>query len=155
MVTEMRNDFVVHQNDRTTYELITGHRFPIVVAVSGEEVMFLEVHKKRGANKWQEYLREGVYIGVQGRTAENIFGTEQGIVKAITVRRLPVGKTRGAELVTEVQAGVAFYISGEDEEDTAGIVVRVLGWRLAATRGERVQAAQSEIARKRLLGTRL
>ena len=80
-------------NDRTTYELITGHRFPIVVAVSGEEVMFLEVHKKSGANKWQEYLREGVYIGVQGRTAENILGTEQGIFRAITVRRLPVGKT--------------------------------------------------------------
>ena len=47
---EMRNDFVVHQNGRTTYELITGHRFPIAVAVSGEEVMFLEVHKKTGAN---------------------------------------------------------------------------------------------------------
>ena len=96
-----------------------------------------------------------MYLGVQGRVAENILGTEQGIFRAITVRRLPVGKTWGAELVTKVQAGVAFYISGEGEEYTAGIVVRVLGWRLAATRGERVQAAQSEIARKRLLGTRL
>ena len=72
-------------------------------------------------------MREGVYLGAQGRIAENILGTEQGIFRARTIRRLPVGKTWDAELVTKVQAGVAQYISGEDEEETAGIAVRVSG----------------------------
>ncbi len=121
---EVRNYFLVHPNGRTSYEMTTAHRFPATTAMFGEKVMYMITPKKQGKNKWKEDWHEGVFLGVQGRTAEVILGNEAGIHRARSIRRLPEDSRWDAELVNKVNIGVAQHVTGEDQKPAEVVVVK-------------------------------
>ena len=121
---EVRNYFRVQDCGRTVYELATGHRFPATVAIFGERVMYYTAPPKHGRNKWHENWREGLFLGVQGRTAELIIGVKGNISRTRSMRRLPRDKRWSADMIKELNVGVAQYLTGEAQEPSQAIVVR-------------------------------
>ena len=124
---ESVNYFKVQESGRTSYELATAHRFPAVTAIFAEKVMFMITPKKTGKNKWKEDWHEGVFLGVQGRTAEIILGNKDGIFRARSIRRLPRDARWSEEAIKAVRIGVAQYVSGQDQDPREVVVVRPSG----------------------------
>ena len=124
---EVKNYFHVHLNGRTSYEMVTAHRFLAITAIFGEKVMFMVTPKKHGKNKWKEDWFEGAFLGVQGRTAEVILGNEKGIFRARSIRRLPRDDRWSAELLSKLQVGVAEHVTGEVRGPAEAITVKVDG----------------------------
>ena len=124
---EVKNYFHVHKNGRTSYEMITAHRFPATTAIFGEKVMFMITPKKQGKNKWKEDWHEGIFLGVQGRTAEVILGNDKGIFRARTIRRLPREGRWSAELLSKLQVGVGQHVTGEVQSPAEPIMVKIDG----------------------------
>jgi len=70
----------------------------------GEKVLYLplktaSIHAKKGEPK----MEEGIWLGINGRTQEVIIGTERGVVKCRTVKRLPEGKCWDPSLLNKMQ----------------------------------------------------
>ena len=122
--SEVRNYFRVGSSGRTSYELITGHRFPATVGIFGEKMMFMVTPPKQGRNKWKPVYTPGIFLGVQGRTGESIFHDDHGIHRARNVRRLPRDDRWDKDSVNKVNVGVAEYVTGDPQDPVTVVVQR-------------------------------
>ena len=48
-------------------------------------------------------MEEGIWLGINGRTEEVFIGTERGVVKCRTIKRLPEDKCWDASLIHKMQ----------------------------------------------------
>ena len=81
--------YKVHDNERTNYEMVTGHRFKQPVCGFGEKVHYKITMDKTNRSKMETDWGIGYYLGSNGRTLEHLIGTEHGIVKVDTFKRMP------------------------------------------------------------------
>ena len=82
--------YKVRASGLTSYQLIKGRKCIEPMAEFGEAVLFrplktlLEVKHK---NSWSDRYVEGIYLGNDIRTSENIIGTVHGVYRAGQIRR--------------------------------------------------------------------
>ena len=70
----------------------------------GEKVLYLPLKTASiNAKKGEPKMEEGIWLGINGRTQEVIIGTERGVVKCRTVKRLPEGKCWDPSLLNKMQ----------------------------------------------------
>ena len=99
--------YVVHANGKTAYQNIATKRSKRPVAAFGEKVLYLPLETERmKMGKEEPKLREGVWLGVKMRIDEALIGTEGGVVKARTIRRLPKAQRWDAKMINKIK-GVA------------------------------------------------
>ena len=81
--------YKVHDNGRTNYEMVTGHRFKSTTCGFGEKVHFKINTDKNDRSKMETDWSIGYYLGSNGRTLEHLIGCDQGIIKCDTFKRMP------------------------------------------------------------------
>ena len=59
----------------------------------GEVFQFIPFRAEARADQFDAKLGEGVWLGLDGRTDENIIGTSYGIYRAVTIKGVPEDKT--------------------------------------------------------------
>ena len=77
-----------HDDGRTPRER-AGWQTQSLVMEFGEVVQFIPFRAESRADKFDTKLREGVWLGLDSRTDENIVGTNSGICRAATIRVSP------------------------------------------------------------------
>ena len=80
--------YKVHENGRTNYEMVTGHRFKQPTCGFGEKVHFKINTDKNDRSKMETDWSIGYYLGSNGRTLEHLIGSDQGIIKCDTFKRM-------------------------------------------------------------------
>ena len=80
--------YKVHGNGRTNYEMVTGHRFKQQVCGFAEKVHFKVTVDKSQRSKMETDWGIGYYLGSSGRTLEHFIGTEHGILRVDTFKRM-------------------------------------------------------------------
>ena len=65
-------------------------------------VQFIPVKNESMADKFDAKLREGVWLGLDSRTDENIMGTSYGIYRTSTITGMPEEKRWSSEKVLAV-----------------------------------------------------
>ena len=58
----------------------------------GKVVQFIPLKNEARTDKFDAKLREGVWLGLDGRTDENIVGTSYGIYRTATIKGVPEDK---------------------------------------------------------------
>ena len=101
------NKYRMDSSGRTAYYRVTGgsHRRPI--AKFGERVWWLPNGPRDPGMKAESRTREGIYLGVRKQTAESLIGTDDGIMCARTVTRMPSEQRWSKEKVLGVALSVA------------------------------------------------
>ena len=107
--------FEVGSDGRTPYQRLRGRKMKIGMVEFGEIVHYMPLDiKNRG--KLEPRFCEGVYLGINMTSSEAIIGTELGIVKARTVRRVPEESRWSAEAIEKI-SGVPWKPYGHVEDD--------------------------------------
>ena len=91
------------KDGKTPWERRRGEKCNKTIVPIGEKVLYLplktaSIHTKKGEPK----MDEGIWLGVNGRTEEVFIGTERGVVKCRTVRRMPDDKCWDGELISRM-----------------------------------------------------
>ena len=87
----------------------------------GEVVAFIPVKSEARMDKFDAKLREGVWLGLDGRTVENIVGTSYGIYRASTGRGLPEDRRWNESMVMQVVGMLWEPTPNVDAEDAARV----------------------------------
>ena len=85
--------FVVGESGRSAYEQIKGKASTRALAKFGEKILYMPM--KSTANipaKTEEKMKEGIFLGARFKSDEIIVGTENGVLKARTIKRLTEDK---------------------------------------------------------------
>ena len=86
----MLNRFKAGVDGMTADQRIRGRRCSMPIAVFGERVLYKELADgKADRGKIDSDWKDGIWLGIRGRTGEHIIGTPEGVVKAWSVRRRP------------------------------------------------------------------
>ena len=67
-------------------------------------------------SKGDAKLREGIWLGVKSRSDEAIIGTDQGAVKARTIRRLPKEQRWDAEAINRLRGSPRRPVPGVESD---------------------------------------
>ena len=112
--------YKVHSNGRTNYEMVTGHRFKQPVCGFAEKIHFKVTADKSHRSKMETDWGIGYYLGTNGRTLEYLVGTEQGIIKCDTIKRMPDDVAYDKECLEIVKTGYReFVLKGASSKVTA------------------------------------
>jgi len=96
--------YQVGEDGKTPYERIRGRRCKVPIAKFGERVLYKELEDgKADRAKIESAWKSGIWLGIKGRTREHIIGTDQGVIKAFTVRRRPEEEKWSLEEVSSVR----------------------------------------------------
>ena len=99
--------YMVGKDGKTAYERIRTISCSTPIAMIGEKVMFMLTQKKTQAASVDTPYREGIWAGIASRTGETIILTEEGAVRAWTVRRMLEKDRWDAGLITRVRGTLA------------------------------------------------
>ena len=109
------NRFEVGHDGRTAHERCKGKRAKSMGIEFGEGVLWKRKPVGGALGKLSVMWKEGVYLGVKGRTGEFVVGDEKGVWKTRTLQRTPAGRRwdpKNAELIR----GVPWNMNAEDDE---------------------------------------
>ena len=81
--------YKIHDNGRTNYEMVTGHRFRQPTCGFAEKVHYKITTDKTHKSKMETDWGIGYYLSSNSRTLEHLIGTVHGIVKVDTFKRMP------------------------------------------------------------------
>ena len=85
--------FLVGADGRTAYERRRGRRCNLECVPFGEYVWFKQVREGNDrTNKTESEWSEGIWLGHARQSNEHVIGTEQGVVRAYTVKRKEEGQ---------------------------------------------------------------
>ena len=79
----------IRPSGRTAYQLIKGRRSNVRMKEFGEAVWFRIPQTKTMPGKFEPRWEDGVYLGFNIRTGEDLVSNEQGVFRVSTVRRKP------------------------------------------------------------------
>ena len=112
----MLNCFKVGVDGMTAYQRIRGRKCRLPVAVFGECVLYKELRDgTAGRGKIDSDWNSGIWLGVRGRTGEHIIGTNEGVVKAWSVKRRPDEEKWDMAAVNAVKGTPARPKPGRDD----------------------------------------
>ena len=79
----------ITSNGRTSYAMIKGRQSRAQIAGFAEKILYMPLRSSKvGRSKLEPRMEYGVFYGVNFRTDEVRVGTERGVVKARTIKRL-------------------------------------------------------------------
>ena len=113
--SHLLNRFEVGHDGRTAYERCKGKAAKSVGVEFGEGVLWRRKLEGGALGKLAVLWKDGVYLGVKGKTGEFIIGDEQGVWKTRTLQRKPMDgrwDSKNAELVR----GVPWNTGDADDE---------------------------------------
>ena len=111
------NQYLVYKSGRTAFHNITGKNSKRPVAIFGEKVPCLPLKNERlRMSKGDAKLREGICLAVKSRSDEAIIGTDQGAVKARTIRRLPKEQRWDAEAINRLRGSPRRPVPGVESD---------------------------------------
>ena len=90
--------FSKRPNGKTPYEEVRGKQSDTPLAVFGEKVLYMPKIESKQQNKFAS----GIFLGLERRSNESIIGTEGGVYKARTVRRLKPDAQWDAESINKI-----------------------------------------------------
>jgi len=80
--------FLKGADGRTAYERSTGKRWRIQLPEFAETVLYQPLKGERDVRKIEPRFEKGIYLGIQEGTAMRWIGTEEGVVRTWTIKRL-------------------------------------------------------------------
>ena len=92
----------VRPSGRTAYQMIKGRRSNVKLIEFGEAVLFRIPETKSMPGKFEARWEEGVYLGFNIRTGEDLISAEQGVFRVSTVRRRPAGERWSKRLLDNI-----------------------------------------------------
>ena len=92
----------VRPSGRTSFELMKGRRSNGRLAEFGEIMHFKIPHTKLNPGKFEDQWSEGVWLGVDLRSGENYIGTNVGVFRVATVRRVPEDERWSAARIASI-----------------------------------------------------
>ncbi len=114
----------VGDDGKTAYERIKGKRPSNQILQFGEKVRFMPGRTNKGhANKLEPRFKYGIYLGVHPTSSEAYIATENGAMKARTVRRLIRDNRWDPEMIAAIK-GVPW--ATRREEEGSGVPLEVL-----------------------------
>ena len=102
----------VRPNGKTAYQMIRGRRSNVAMKEFGEAVYFTIPETDAMPGKFEARWDEGVYLGFNVRSGEDLVSTEQGVFRVSTVRRKPPDERWAKAMLDK--------IAGTPEAPTAG-----------------------------------
>ena len=101
---EILTKYTKGQDGKTAWERRRTEECKKPIVPVGEKVLYLPlktatIHRKKGEPK----MYEGIWFGINGRTEEVFIGTERGVVKCRTIKRLPEDEQWDAELIHKMK----------------------------------------------------
>ena len=118
------NRFEVGHDGRTAYERCKGKTAKSMGIEFGEAVLWRKRPARGALGKLTVLWKDGVYLGVKGKTGEFIVGDEQGVWKTRTLQRKPIGSRwdpKNAVLVSGVP-----WNTGEADDEADGDKMEVI-----------------------------
>lgn len=111
---QLRNHYQVLEGGLTAVEKIRGRAVDNTIFEFAESVLYTPfVPIAQGAPR----PKEGIYLGIYGRSGQSIIGTPQGVVRCRSVKARSEGERWNAEAARAVK-GTPWCPSGEDGEKT-------------------------------------
>ena len=101
------NRFKEGQDDGKTPRERAGWQSESKVQEFGELVDFIPFDSESRRSKFDTKFREGIWLGLDARTDENLIGTKYGVYRANTIKTVAEGEQWNAEKVLEI-AGTAW-----------------------------------------------
>ena len=90
-----------------------GHDAQALVAEFGEKIMYMPSNNtSKSAPKMYAKFHDGIWLGLRMKNDESIIGTPNGVIKAKTVRRLPVDQRWCAEEVLSIRGLLSNPVPG-------------------------------------------
>ena len=84
------NRYAIRPNGKTAFEIMGIKRAKdIPIAEFGEKVLYMPIKtEKRATSKAEPRMHEGIWMGLRQRTNEALIGTNRGVIRARTIRRM-------------------------------------------------------------------
>ena len=112
------NRYKIHAHGKTAFQVATGHSCRRPITAFGESVLWKNSAKPgTRRDKGDSEFREGIYLGVTGRSIESIIGTPEGIVRAYSVRRVPQSQRWSMDDLHELNCPLPHSLHGPQEEE--------------------------------------
>ena len=101
---EILTKYTKGKDGKTSWERRRKEHCNKTIVPIGEKILYLplktaSIHGKKGEPK----MEEGIWLGINGRTEEVFVGTERGVVKCRTIKRLPTDKCWDPGLLHKMQ----------------------------------------------------
>ena len=104
---ELVTKYSVGKDGKTARERLKGKPSSKPLAQFGECVMYLPPDTPATEDrKIENKMRTGIWLGVIDRTEEAIIGTEHGVVKCRTIKRMPEGQQWDGKAIKEMRGSV-------------------------------------------------
>ena len=111
------HNYQIGEDGRTAFERIKGRKCRSPLAQFGERVMYMELRDGKDERpKLERNLKDGVWLGINGRTGEHVIGTSEGVVKAYTVKRRPIDERWSLEEVHAVRGTPGKPVPGSSDQ---------------------------------------
>ena len=102
----------VRPNGKTAYQMIKGRRSNVHLKEFGEAVYFRIPETKNLPGKFEPRWEEGVYVGFNIRTGEELVSTDRRVFRVSIVRRRPVEERWSKELLDGIVGTPALPAAG-------------------------------------------
>ena len=102
----------VRLNGKTSYQMIKGRRSNIRLKEFGEAVWFRIPESKNLPGKFEPRWEDGIYVGFNIGTGEDLVSTDRGVFRVSTVRRKPVDERWSKQLLDGIVGSPAVPIVG-------------------------------------------
>ena len=102
--------YKVHENGRTNYDMVTGHRFKQQVCGFAEKVHFKITVDKSQRSKMETDWGISYYLGSSGRTLEHYIGTEHGVIRVDTFKRMQDDMSYDPACIEIVKTGYREFV---------------------------------------------
>ena len=117
--------YQVGDDGKTAYERLKGKKFDKEIVEFGEKVHYWYEKKGGKENKLEVKWGEGFFLGLRWRTGVAIIGSNEGIVKAGTLRRVGAHRRWDGEGLSKIR-GYPWKWNPESAEDSANVKIRWL-----------------------------
>ena len=94
------------ENGKSAAEMIRGRESMRAMVKFGECVHYIPMKtaaKKEQQGKLEDRMKTGIFLGLRLRSDEVIIGTDEGVIKARTIRRRPPGEQWDRDLVLKMK----------------------------------------------------
>ena len=107
----------VHSDGKTSYEKLKGKKCSRSICEFGEKVLYMPLKPARETKDKLKY-EYGIFVGIIPKSNEMCISTQDGVVKARTIRRIPKEDRWCAEAVKGVK-GTPLGASGRNDKGTS------------------------------------
>ena len=118
--------YSVNSAGRTAVQEIRGSKSARAIAHFGEKVMYMPAQTASGKlGKLDPRYYDGIFLGMRLRSDEIIIGTENGVVKARSVRRYPDGQQWDKELARRIRGTPRQPVPGVESDKVPATLGRM------------------------------